>query len=388
MTLRAANVSNGVSYSEWQHLLCVGPSSSSTTLSSSSATTTTTTAITTTTTTNQEIFTSSKVIYSSSSISQRPLLVGGPGTTATRSFALALNLLGQSVLHYGVYRNRQGILGGWSWNQVVHELGIKDMVETLYSLEKWQTLRLNYSHLYDDNNDDDHDNHNNQEEGGSKRSIQVDAVLDTPFVLFVTDLLRYFPNLKILMTHRDPTIWYSKRIAFCDKLNQNRRLPMPRGQCDFPFLLRPIQKSLRDMTVQQSNAAFWATEQVLQCLVGAKNYQQVSAWEDPPSSPSSRPNFSYNNSSSNNITSGGGGSGSGDTTTGGWFPLLADFVGAPLPPSNAQCTLPQRATHLLQCLEEDTACRHCRHYQKRQQQQQRRQKQQQQQVFNRKKNQE
>jgi hypothetical protein len=42
VTLRAANVSNGVSYAEWQHLLCVGPSSNSADASITTATTATT----------------------------------------------------------------------------------------------------------------------------------------------------------------------------------------------------------------------------------------------------------------------------------------------------------------------------------------------------------
>jgi hypothetical protein len=41
--------------------------------------------------------------------SQHPLILGlGPGTTATRSFALAVNNLGKSVLHWSVWRGRNG----------------------------------------------------------------------------------------------------------------------------------------------------------------------------------------------------------------------------------------------------------------------------------------
>lgn len=239
-------------------------------------------------------------------VSTRPLILGvGPGTTATRSFGLAIQLLRRSVLHYKVLRDRySNEVRDWGANnQYFHVDQLADAA--VHSHKDWVEAvdDVDFASMFQD----------------------VDAVFDFPFYFYALDILRAFPNAKIVMTHRDPRTWYRRRQEFCKpQTNTDPRI------CASPFILRPWNISLFDEQVTRDNAieSFLATEEVLKCLVGPDRYLQVDAWNPPED---------------------------------GWLPYIARFIGAPVPPPE-KCAVPRSATHGLDCPQNDEDCRQCSHY--------------------------
>jgi hypothetical protein len=260
--LKALGIKNDVTYEEWESMLCRPPPNH---------------------------------------ISSRPLLIGvGPGTTATRSFAKAVNLLHFSVSHFSAFRNRRGRYKGEDTKNLarfqVEELGNG----TQFREDWYQTADIDFAALYN----------------------SVDAIFDFPVHLYAVDILRAHPNAKIIMTHRDPATYAQRRLAFCNKSRKITR------RCGVPFVLRPLNMSMGEMTDDQNAGSFEATEHVLKCLVPAHNYLQVDAWNPPPE---------------------------------GWMPRIADFLNVTMPPPESNCGIPTKAGHDLEC-GDDPACRRCRRY--------------------------
>jgi hypothetical protein len=234
--------------------------------------------------------------------STRPLILGvGPGTTATRSFALAVSLMGKEVLHYAVRQTGRGETQG-GWKETLEEFHVEDMVRGMEFRDDWDRLadELDYLRLYE----------------------RVDAVFDWPVPCYAVEILRAYPSALILMMHRDPAVWYAKRRAFCKGQHKPK-------MCDVPFLLRPMGITLFNMTEEQAVGSFEATEDVLQCIVPPERFLMVDAWNQPEE---------------------------------GWMPHIAEFIGvSKMPPPWASCTIPRSADHSLSCAN-DAACDKCRKY--------------------------
>jgi hypothetical protein len=263
--LKGLGIKNNVTYEEWESMLCRPPPKHT---------------------------------------SLRPLIIGvGPGTTATRSFALAVNLLHFSVLHYGAVRGRKG---NAMWNTDIKgetnlpRFRVDELGKGTKFREDWDhTADIDFVALYN----------------------SMDAIFDWPIQLYAVDILRAYPNAKIIMTHRDPVTYAQKRLHFC------KMKPKPR-ECGVPFVLRPLDMYMREMTDDQNVGSFEATEHVLKCLVPAHRYLQVDAWDPPPE---------------------------------GWMPRIADFLNVTMPPPESNCSIPKKAGHSLEC-GDDPACHQCRRY--------------------------
>jgi hypothetical protein len=210
--LKALGIKNSVTYEEWESMLCRPPPDHA---------------------------------------SSRPLLIGvGPGTTATRSFALAVNLLHFSVSHHGAFLDRGGRSEGKNRKNLAR-FQVKE-------LKKGTKFRADLCHTADT---DIAALHNS-----------VDAIFDMPVPFYALDVSRAHPNAKIIIAHRDPATCAQKRLAHCGNF------PV----CAAPFVLRPLNMSTREMTDDQNVGSFEATEHVLKCLVPAHNCLQVDAWDPPP----------------------------------------------------------------------------------------------------------
>jgi hypothetical protein len=260
--LKALGIKNNVTYEEWESMLCRPPPNHT---------------------------------------SSRPFLIGvGPGTTATRSFALAVNLLHFSVNHYSAFLDREGnLIGKDKKNRARFQ--VEKLRNGTKFREEWDhTADIDFAALYN----------------------TVDAIFDFPVQLYAVDILRAHPNAKIIMTHRDPAIYAQKRLAFCENNPDTIR------QCGLPFVLRPLDMYMGEMTDGQNAGTFEATEHVLKCLVPAHRYLQVDAWNPPPE---------------------------------GWMPRIADFLNVTMPPPESNCSIPTNAGHNLEC-RDDPACHQCQSY--------------------------
>eukprot|EP00977_Amphora_coffeiformis_P027412 scaffold34609_cov146-Amphora_coffeaeformis.AAC.19 len=278
--LRRLGIQNtNVSYQEWEAVLCPPPPVVASSSSSSSTTTTTTT------------------------MSDRPLILGaGPGTSATRSFALAVGLLGKSVLHYNRARMPFERNGPWKQQMEQRVRGVVNvLIRGLREKPAWQSAanQADFISLFD----------------------SIDAVFDAPFSFYTLDILRVFPKARLIMTHRDPEVWYERRNAFC---HENIR-----GKCS-PFLLRPLGIDIQEsLTKEQVVGGFEATEHVLECVVGPDRFLRVDAWSPPP-----------------------------PPDDGDWLATLARFLNVPLPDKEeSHCSVPRSTGHGLECLDED--CKKC-----------------------------
>ena len=172
--VKALGISNGVSFEEWESMLCQPP-------------------------------------LPPTATSNKSFVLGlGPGTTATRSFALVLALLNRKVLHWKVVRDRHSNKTEWVGDDK-YLLGALN--QGMGDHTSWRRLKdVNYAQLFQN----------------------LDAVFDHPYPMYASDILRYFPNAKVIMTHRNATEWFYKRGKFCG--------PGFSGfSCAVPFLLRPVR---------------------------------------------------------------------------------------------------------------------------------------------------
>lgn len=242
-------------------------------------------------------------------VSNKPLIFGvGPGTTATKSVALAVSLLGKTVLHYKAVRTKDGeLLDTWKDPQtpVVNAFSVPTLVEGMRNRTVWNSI------------------HTSMDFASILNS--VDAVFDYPFPMYALEVLRAFPNAKVILTHRDPTEWYERRLDFCTTRER---------VCRVPFVLRPLSIYMNDTDTVWSKsqvvAAYEATETVLECLITGRNrdrFLKVDVWNPPPQ---------------------------------GWMPVLAEFLGiTPIPSPESGCVLPTNTSGGLKCQKGETACETC-----------------------------
>lgn len=237
----------------------------------------------------------------------RPFVVGvGPGTTATRSFALSANLLGLTILHFTLT-----LVGkGRQLPKPIHRVNVSQqlprrLMKGERDLEIWNDVKnTSFVEIFED----------------------YHGVFDSPWGSYALDVLRSFPNAKFIMTHRDPEEWYDSRTRFC--INKT-------PTCAVPFLLRPLQLHMTDdhngentvLTREQAVKGFVATEKALKCMVGPDRFLKVDAWNPPKER--------------------------------GWLPKIASFLNVTLPPPESRCAVPgSKTSHLLTC-ERDANCSHC-----------------------------
>jgi hypothetical protein len=224
------------------------------------------------------------------------LIEVGPGTTATRSFALAVNLLHFSVSHHGAFLDRGGRSEGKNRKNLA-----RFQVKELKKAQNFERICVTRPTL----------------------TLRHCTIRWMPFSTCLCPFMPWMshgahPNAKIIMTHRDPATCAQKRLAHCGNF------PV----CAAPFVLRPLNMSIREMTDDQNVGSFEATEHVLKCLVPAHNYLQVDAWDPPPK---------------------------------GWMPRIADFLNVTMPPPESNCCIPTKAGHHLEC-GDDPACHQCQSY--------------------------
>lgn len=268
-TLQNAGIKNGVSFEEWEKVLCHS--------------------------------TKNRGSNSTRMTSNRALVIGsGPGSTATRSFAVAISLLRKRVLHYAALRKPGKTHGQWGPKvngtfKNIKFFRIDTLEDGFASHAAWKTATTSVDFL--------------------KLFKDIDAIFDYPFAHYTLDILKAFPNSKILMTHRDPKLWHHKRSAFC--FNKG---PF----CDVPYVMRPLNMKLSNFTIEQTVISFEATEEFLKCTVGPDRYLQVDAWNPPASS-----------------------SNEGESD---WFAHIAAFLGVPVPPFD-MCSTPRQTEHDLGCPE-------------------------------------
>lgn len=239
-------------------------------------------------------------------VSDKPLIFGvGPGTTATRSVALAVSLLRKNTLHWGVVRAANGKYH-WDWDDgknLLDRFGANQLVLGMKNLSTWESIpsTMNFAQIFE----------------------PLDAVFDYPFPMYALDVLRYFPQAKVIMTHRDPFQWYDQRMKFC-----TGKHPL----CSVPFLLRPLKLSMnmREWTKDKAAVTFAATETAIQCFVGRERFLRVDVWNPP---------------------------------AGGWMPILAEFLDVlPIPTQESNCTMPRRTNHDLKCEQGEPACAGCNRF--------------------------
>jgi len=270
-TVRALGVTNrGVSHEEWRQTLC-------------------------------------RPALPASQVSHRPLLIGaGPGTTASRSFALALHLMGRkSVLHWKVGLTRRP--GEHLDKAQIEHFRVDDLSRGLEDRAAWDAVNeWDFRELYDNG------------------PVVVDAILDWPMPMYTLDILRRYPNARILLTHRDPVQWFHRRKAFCAGKTHT-------PACDVPFLLRPLGLHLANLTEAQAVGSYTATEDALECLVSPDRFLKVDAWHPPPE-------------------------------PAGWLPHITRWMGVDLPPAESMCDIPVATTHWLTCGGADERCQACQRY--------------------------
>jgi len=131
------------------------------------------------------------------STSPKPLIIGaGAGTTGTQTVAYAVSLLGLKVIHFREMWNpwgRRNLTFGDKSDadpgigmQFYRLWGVEEDVNATSCLEKGRRLEF-------------------------KRFEDVDAVFDSPFPAYTYDLIRAYPNSRIILTVRDPSTWVVKR---------------------------------------------------------------------------------------------------------------------------------------------------------------------------------
>jgi hypothetical protein len=161
----------------------------------------------------------------------------------------------------------------------------------------------------------------------------VNAVFDSPFPHYTLDLLRAFPQAKLVLTDRNITAWYNRRKEFCDNL-------LTSSVCDAPFVLRPLQLHMNHqkeghtqstavvLTRQQAIGAYQATRDVLSCVIDPERILRMNVWESPP--PTILDDKTHQSSASP------------------WFAVLAHFLNRTLLPDESQCNhIPTNAGHAL-----------------------------------------
>ena len=257
-------------------------------------------------------------------ISNDTLILGvGPGTTATRSFALGVSLLlgrNSKVLHWFFLRHGSSS-NVRSRNEGKDKFAHAELIDGMVHRNTYDQI--------------------SNERNFAKLFKGIDGVFDQPYPMYALDILRYFPtSLKVIMTHRNPEDWYESRSKFCF----NRLSPW----CGVPFLARPLGIYWKDneenrtsiiLTKQQAIASFTLTEQVIKCMVGQDRYLHVDAWNPPPAN---------NNSNNNNQRS---------SNSSSWMPIIANFLNVTMP---TQCnTLPRETNHNLSCKKSDVDCIKC-----------------------------
>jgi hypothetical protein len=84
---------------------------------------------------------------------------------------------------------------------------------------------------------------------------------------------------------------------------------------------------MKDMTEEQAVGAYEATEAYYSCRLRPDRLLIVDAWNPP---------------------------------AGGWFAILATFIGQKTPPAEALCDIPIEATHGVDCDPKDKNCHKCR----------------------------
>jgi hypothetical protein len=209
--------------------------------------------------------------------------------------------LGKEVVHFDVRLTGGGRRDKGDWSTVLKRFHVDDLVRGIEHPVEWKNITntWDFAALYD----------------------PLEAIFDLPAPFCATDILRAYPTSVIIMTHRDRAVWYKKRRNFC----RGQKLMM----CDVPFLLRPVNITLRDMTEQQTVASsFDATQKSLECLVGPDRYLKVDARNQPEE---------------------------------GWMPHIANLLAVRNPPPESNCTVPKSADHSLNC-GGDNACEQCRRY--------------------------
>lgn len=314
----------------------------------------------------------------------KTLIIGvGPGTTASRSVSLAINMFHRSVLHYKVYRDANGERIG-SWNSTGDKYHVDMLVDGMINPTTYRYITENSDEIFGTLFDD------------------VDAIFDWPYPMYTLEILRVYPNAKLLMTHRNPHIWYQKRRDFCKGPSHHR-------MCAVPFVMRPLGLSVRDsssITDTQAVRSFYATEQLFKCMTDAGNhpdrYLQVDMWSPPPTvlPLSSRMSTIKSFASTKNMTDEEGHDNDDhdkddDTSTNSattnstftddddnddadadvdnddvdvypaddWLPYLTQFLNVSLPPRyESHCSVPKYTGHLLDCKSDDKSCRKCRTY--------------------------
>eukprot|EP00041_Stephanoeca_diplocostata_P036719 m.1351607 g.1351607 ORF g.1351607 m.1351607 type:complete len:340 (-) comp24923_c0_seq24:1612-2631(-) len=173
--------------------------------------------------------------------SSHPLIIGvGPGTTGTKSVALALYMMGKSVLHYSYERHATFSTG-------------KDLVTMNTELTNLQK-RIAHHGLASNTSTDE-----------LLLFSKTEAILDHPFDIIGNRIKDYFPSARAILTWRSPRNWCSRRVEFCRKFPQNEFLA-----CAAPYMISPHGLHLTDMSLQQCEKSFNLTVQYYQCLFGER----------------------------------------------------------------------------------------------------------------------
>jgi hypothetical protein len=154
----------------------------------------------------------------------------------------------------------------------------------------------------------------------------------------ILDFLRAFPQAKLVLTDRNITAWYNRRMEFCDNT-------LSSSVCDAPFVLRPLQLHMNHqkeghtqltavvLTRQQAIGAYQATRDVLSCLIDPEHILRMNVWESPP------PTIIKNDDNTN------------QSSASPWFAVLAHFLNRTLLPDESQCNHIPNAGHALRSLD-------------------------------------